>query len=95
MTLPSYLMYLRLLRAFRVFRLFKRVKSLNKIIVSLGRAAPAAARSRRRPRASRLSSGLPTNSPFLLPKRRRAVAAIGAERARAFAGTQGRVTCSN
>ena len=60
-----------------------------------GRAAPAAARSRRRPRASRLSSGLPTNSPFLLPKRRRAVAAIGAERARAFAGTQGRVTCSN
>ena len=40
MTLPSYPMYLRLLRAFRVFRLFKRVKSLNKIIVSLGRAAP-------------------------------------------------------
>jgi len=31
---------LRMLRAFRVFRLFKRIKSLNKIIVSLGRAVP-------------------------------------------------------
>ena len=31
---------LRMLRAFRVFRLFKRVKSLNKIIVSLGKAVP-------------------------------------------------------
>jgi len=38
--LPVYLKYLRLLRAFRVFRLFKRVKSLNKIIVSLGKAVP-------------------------------------------------------
>lgn len=31
---------LRLMRAFRVFRLFKRIKSLQKIIVSLGRAVP-------------------------------------------------------
>jgi hypothetical protein len=31
---------LRMLRAFRVFRLFKRIKSLNKILVSLGRAVP-------------------------------------------------------
>ena len=31
---------LRNFRAFRVFRLFKRVESLNKIIVSLGRAVP-------------------------------------------------------
>ena len=31
---------LRNLRAFRVFRLFKRIKSLNKILVSLGRAVP-------------------------------------------------------
>jgi len=31
---------LRMLRAFRVFRLFKRIKSLNKIIVSLGKAVP-------------------------------------------------------
>ena len=38
--LPVYLKYLRLLRAFRVFRLFKRIKSLNKIIVSLGKAVP-------------------------------------------------------
>jgi len=38
--LPAALGYLRLLRAFRVFRLFKRVKSLNKIIVSLGKAMP-------------------------------------------------------
>jgi len=36
---------LRMLRAFRVFRLFKRVKSLNKIIVSLGKAAPGVANS--------------------------------------------------
>jgi hypothetical protein len=34
---------LRLLRAFRVFRLFKRIKSLNKIIVSLGKAIPGVA----------------------------------------------------
>jgi len=38
--LPGPLKLLRLMRAFRVFRLFKRVKSLNKIIVSLGRAVP-------------------------------------------------------
>ncbi|KAJ8598319.1 hypothetical protein CTAYLR_007547 [Chrysophaeum taylorii] len=31
---------LRMMRAFRVFRLFKRVKSLNKIVVSLGKAMP-------------------------------------------------------
>jgi len=31
---------LRMLRAFRVFRLFKRIKSLNRIIVSLGKAIP-------------------------------------------------------
>merc|ERR1719502_1479634 len=30
----------RMMRAFRVFRLFKRIKSLNKIIVSLGKAVP-------------------------------------------------------
>ena len=36
----SPLRYLRMMRAFRVFRLFKRVKSLNKIIVSLGKAMP-------------------------------------------------------
>ena len=29
-----------MIRAFRVFRLFKRIKSLNKIIVSLGKAVP-------------------------------------------------------
>lgn len=34
---------LRLMRAFRVMRLFKRVKSLNKIIVSLGKAVPGMA----------------------------------------------------
>ena len=38
--LPGPLKLLRLMRAFRVFRLFKRVKSLNKIIVSLGKAVP-------------------------------------------------------
>ena len=38
--LPSWLSKLRLMRAFRVFRLFKRVKSLNKILVSLGKARP-------------------------------------------------------
>ena len=38
--LPGPLSLLRLMRAFRVFRLFKRVKSLNKIIVSLGKAIP-------------------------------------------------------
>ena len=38
--LPGPLSLLRLLRAFRVFRLFKRLPSLNKIIVSLGRALP-------------------------------------------------------
>ena len=38
--LPGPMRQLRLLRAFRVFRLFKRVKSLNKILVSLGRAVP-------------------------------------------------------
>jgi len=32
--------FLRMLRAFRVFRLLKRVKSLNKIVVSLGKAVP-------------------------------------------------------
>ncbi|KAH8063845.1 hypothetical protein JL722_3037 [Aureococcus anophagefferens] len=36
----SPLRYLRMMRAFRVFRLFKRVKSLNKIVVSLGKAMP-------------------------------------------------------
>lgn len=34
---------LRLMRAFRVMRLFKRVKSLNKIVVSLGKAVPGMA----------------------------------------------------
>jgi len=38
--LPPSLSMLRMLRAFRVFRLFKRIKSLNKIIVSLGKALP-------------------------------------------------------
>ena len=38
--LPGPLRLLRTLRAFRVFRLFKRVKSLNKIVVSLGKAMP-------------------------------------------------------
>ena len=41
--LPGPLSLLRLMRAFRVFRLFKRVKSLNKIIVSLGKAIPGVA----------------------------------------------------
>eukprot|EP00931_Biecheleriopsis_adriatica_P032737 TRINITY_DN19065_c0_g1_i1.p1 TRINITY_DN19065_c0_g1~~TRINITY_DN19065_c0_g1_i1.p1 ORF type:complete len:437 (+),score=104.44 TRINITY_DN19065_c0_g1_i1:125-1435(+) len=41
--LPGPLSLLRMMRAFRVFRLFKRVKSLNKIIVSLGKALPGVA----------------------------------------------------
>ena len=38
--LPKSLSLLRPFRAFRVFRLFKRVPSLNKIMVSLGKAIP-------------------------------------------------------
>lgn len=38
--LPGPLSLLRMMRAFRVFRLFKRIKSLNKILVSLGKALP-------------------------------------------------------
>jgi len=41
--LPGPLSLLRMMRAFRVFRLFKRVKSLNKIMVSLGKAIPGVA----------------------------------------------------
>jgi len=41
--LPSSLKLLRPFRAFRVFRLFKRVPSLNKIMVSLGKAIPGVA----------------------------------------------------
>lgn len=41
--LPGPLSLLRMMRAFRVFRLFKRIKSLNKILVSLGKAVPGVA----------------------------------------------------
>ena len=41
--MPPSMALIRNLRAFRIFRLFKRIKSLNKIIVSLGKAIPGVA----------------------------------------------------